>query len=152
VQQQAQALGGEAGVKALRFWQELVHERRVMRPPPGRDYNAWQAANQDFLAGRAAMVITNSAFLRYLERNASFPVTVAPVPRDVRAAAALAHIQGSHALCDLIARKTSRRGVLRRQFINRIKDRLNIALGMRWAKIRGGPGCNIVEIGLCGRR
>jgi len=79
-------LGGEAGVKALRFWQELVHERRVMRPPPGRDYNAWQAANQDFLAGRAAMVMTSSAFLRYLERNASFPVTVAPVPSDVRAA------------------------------------------------------------------
>ncbi len=79
-------LGGEAGVKALRFWQELVHERRVMRPPPGRDYNAWQAANQDFLAGRAALVMTSSAFLRYLERNASFPVTAAPVPRDVRAA------------------------------------------------------------------
>lgn len=79
-------LGGDAGVKALRFWQELVHERRAMRPPPGRDYNAWQAANQDFLAGRAAMVMTSSAFLRYLERNATFPVTVAPVPRDVRAA------------------------------------------------------------------
>src|SRR5262249_57090307 len=38
-------LGGEAGVRAIRFWQSLVREDRTMKPPPGRDYNAWQAAN-----------------------------------------------------------------------------------------------------------
>jgi sn-glycerol 3-phosphate transport system substrate-binding protein len=80
------ALGGEAGVKALRFWQELVHVHKVMRPPPGRDYNAWGATNQDFLAERAAITWTSTAFLRYLEENARFPVVAAPLPADVRRA------------------------------------------------------------------
>jgi sn-glycerol 3-phosphate transport system substrate-binding protein len=79
-------LGGDAGEKALRFWQELVHVHQVMRPPPGRDYNAWSATNQDFLAGRAAFIWTSTAYLRYLEDNAKFPVRAAPLPRDVRAA------------------------------------------------------------------
>jgi sn-glycerol 3-phosphate transport system substrate-binding protein len=78
-------LGGEAGVRALELWQRLVHEDRTMKPPPGRDYNAWQVANSDFLSRKAAMIWTSTAFLRYLEQNASFEVGVAPLPRDVRA-------------------------------------------------------------------
>jgi sn-glycerol 3-phosphate transport system substrate-binding protein len=77
-------LGGEAGEKALRFLQRLVHTERVMRAPPGRDYNAWQAANQNFLAGRAAITWTSTAYLRYLEETARFPVVAAPLPRDVK--------------------------------------------------------------------
>jgi sn-glycerol 3-phosphate transport system substrate-binding protein len=76
--------GGAAGVKALAFWQRLVHRERVMRLPPGRDYNAWQVTNQDFLAGRVAMTWMSTAFLRYIEENARFPVVVAPLPGDVR--------------------------------------------------------------------
>jgi sn-glycerol 3-phosphate transport system substrate-binding protein len=79
-------LGGEAGEKALRLWQRMVHEDRSMRPPPGRDYNAWQVTNQDFLAGRAAFIWTSTAFLRYLEENARFPVVAAPLPSEARAA------------------------------------------------------------------
>jgi sn-glycerol 3-phosphate transport system substrate-binding protein len=79
-------LGGEAGVKAITLWQTLVHQDRTMKPPPGRDYNAWQVTNTDFLAGRAAMIWTSTAFLRYLEENAKFPVIAAPLPRDVRLA------------------------------------------------------------------
>jgi sn-glycerol 3-phosphate transport system substrate-binding protein len=78
--------GGEAGVKALAFWQRLVHRERVMRLPPGRDYNAWQVTNQDFLAGRVAMTWMSTAFMRYLEENARFPVVVAPLPGDLRRA------------------------------------------------------------------
>jgi sn-glycerol 3-phosphate transport system substrate-binding protein len=81
----APTLGGEAGVRALELWQTLVHLDRSMRPPPGRDYNAWQVANTDFLAGRAAMIWTSTAFLRYLEENAKFEVGAAPLPRDARA-------------------------------------------------------------------
>lgn len=77
-------LGAEAGERALALWQRLVHEQGVMRPPPGRDYNAWQVTNLDFLAGRAAMIWTSTAFLRYLEENAKFRVVAAPLPRDVR--------------------------------------------------------------------
>lgn len=78
-------LGGDAGVRALRHWQDLVHRARTMRPPPGRDYDAWNVTNQDFLAGKVAYVWTSTAYLRYLEESAKFPVVAAPLPRDVRA-------------------------------------------------------------------
>ncbi len=77
-------LGGDAGVKALKFWQSLVHEHKVMRPPPGRDFNAWDAANTDFLAGRAGITWTSTAYLRYIEKNAKFPVVTCPLPGDVK--------------------------------------------------------------------
>ncbi|MBW2522663.1 MAG: ABC transporter substrate-binding protein [Deltaproteobacteria bacterium] len=77
-------LGGEAGAQAIELWQQMVHEDRSMKPPPGRDYDAWQATNTDFLAGRAAMIWTSTAFLRYLERNASFEVGAAPLPGNRR--------------------------------------------------------------------
>ena len=81
----APTLGGESGVRALELWQTMVHQDRSMKPPPGRDYNAWQVANTDFLSGRAAMIWTSTAFLRYLEDNAPFPVGAARLPRGVRA-------------------------------------------------------------------
>ena len=59
---------------------------RVMQPPLGRDYNAWQVAMQDFLAGRAAMIWSSTAFFRYVEENARFEVRAAPLPGDVRRA------------------------------------------------------------------
>ena len=41
--------------------------------------------NQDFLGGRAAFIWTSTAYIRYLEDNARFPVVAAPLPSDVRA-------------------------------------------------------------------
>lgn len=76
-------LGGAAGEKALSYWQSLV-KSGVMRPPPGRDYNAWQVVNQDFLAGRVAMIWTSTAYLRYLEETARFRILCAKLPRDVK--------------------------------------------------------------------
>ena len=78
-------LGGEAGEEVVRFWQRLVHRDRVMRPPPGRDYQAWQSQNESFLQGRVAMMWSSTAYVRYLEQNARFPVIAAPLPRGVRA-------------------------------------------------------------------
>jgi sn-glycerol 3-phosphate transport system substrate-binding protein len=74
-------LGGEAGIRAIELWQAMVREDRSMKPPAGRDYNAWEVTNSDFLARRAAMIWTSTAFLRYLEDNAGFPVRAAPLPR-----------------------------------------------------------------------
>jgi sn-glycerol 3-phosphate transport system substrate-binding protein len=79
-------LGGDAGIAALDFWQTLVHRDRVMRPPLGRDYNAWQVAMQDFLSGRAAIIWSSTAFLRYVEENARFRVKVASLPGETRRA------------------------------------------------------------------
>jgi sn-glycerol 3-phosphate transport system substrate-binding protein len=79
-------LGGEAGVRALQLWQRMANDLRCMRPPAGRDYNAWQVTNGDFIARRAAIIFTSTAFLRYLEDNAPFPVKAAPMPSDKQAA------------------------------------------------------------------
>jgi sn-glycerol 3-phosphate transport system substrate-binding protein len=79
------SLGGAAGEDALRFWQRLVQKDRVMRPPPGRDYQAWQSTNESFLRGRVAMMWSSTAYVRYLETNARFPVVAAPLPRRDRA-------------------------------------------------------------------
>ena len=79
------SLGGAAGEEALGFWQRLVQTARVMRPPPGRDYQAWQSTNESFLRGRVAMMWSSTAYVRYLETNARFPVVTAPLPRRVRA-------------------------------------------------------------------
>src|SRR6185295_8046221 len=35
--------------------------------------------------GRAAFIWTSTAYIRYLEDNAKFPVVAAPLPKDVRA-------------------------------------------------------------------
>lgn len=77
------SLGDGAGVAALAFWQRLVGEG-VMKPPPGRDYNAWEQLSQDFLSGRVAMMWSSTAFLRYLEETADFPISAHPLPRGVR--------------------------------------------------------------------
>jgi sn-glycerol 3-phosphate transport system substrate-binding protein len=78
-------LGGDAGEEAIRFWQRLVRQERVMRPPPGRDYQAWQSSNESFLQGRIAIMWSSTAYVRYLEDNARFPVVAAPLPRRLRA-------------------------------------------------------------------
>ena len=79
------SLGDEAGVEALSFWQELV-QSGWMKPPPGRDYNAWEQCNQDFLAQRVAMIWSSTAFLKYLEAHAPFRVLAAPLPANRRRA------------------------------------------------------------------
>ncbi len=73
------SLGDAAGVEALELWQALVAEG-VMQPPTGRDYNAWERQNQAFLAGRVAMIWSSTAFVRYFEETAGFPVRAAPLP------------------------------------------------------------------------
>lgn len=77
-------LGGEAGVRALRFWQQLVTEDRCMKRSAGREASANESTNSDFLSGRAAMIWNSTAFLKYLEQNARFPVVAAPLPADRR--------------------------------------------------------------------
>lgn len=79
------SLGDQAGVAALKLWQELVGGG-LMKPPPGRDYNAWEQCNQDFLSGRVAMIWSSTAFLKYLETHARFEVLAAPLPAFVKRA------------------------------------------------------------------
>jgi sn-glycerol 3-phosphate transport system substrate-binding protein len=78
-------LGGDAGAAALGLWQRMVRAR-VMKPPPGRDFNAWEQLSQDFLSGRVAVMWSSTAFVRYLEETADFPVQALPLPAGIRPA------------------------------------------------------------------
>ncbi len=82
----APRLDAPAAQAAVEFFRTLVQVDVTMKPPTGRDYNAWQVINSEFLAGRIAMIWTSTAFLRYLEENASFPIVAAPLPVGTRAA------------------------------------------------------------------
>lgn len=72
--------GGRAGVE---LWRELI-AAGTMRPPPGRDYNAWQVVNGDFVAQKAAMIWTSCAYLRYFDANAKFPWRAHALPGFAR--------------------------------------------------------------------
>ena len=76
-------LGGDAGLRALQLWKDMAAAGHMMLPA-GRDYNAWTVTNTEFLAGRVAMIWSSTAFVRYLEENAKFPVVAAPLPKDAR--------------------------------------------------------------------
>ena len=77
-------LGGKLGVEAVEFWQTLVNRDRTMKPPPGRDANAMEITNRDFLSERIPMMWTSTAFLNYLEENAAFDVRAVALPRHRR--------------------------------------------------------------------
>ncbi|MFO0613139.1 MAG: ABC transporter substrate-binding protein [Polyangiaceae bacterium] len=80
------ALDSDAAAEAIELWRELVGAG-VMRPPPGRDYDAWEVVNGDFFAKRAAMIWTSNAYLRKFDDNAKFRWRAAPLPRGVRGSA-----------------------------------------------------------------
>ncbi len=71
--------GSGPGVDALRLFMDMTAEGS-MRLPPGRDYSAWETAHADFVGGRAAMVITSTAFLAYITDTARFDVGAAALP------------------------------------------------------------------------
>lgn len=77
--------GQGPGQEAVKLWQELIAAKH-MRVPAGRDYNAWQVANADFINQKVAMVWTSTAFLAYFEENAKFPFKTAFLPGKVKQA------------------------------------------------------------------
>lgn len=74
------------GRRALEALVAMVKEDGSMRHPPGRDYNAWQVTNTDFLNEKAAMIWTSTAFLAYFHENAKFEFGTAFLPGDARRA------------------------------------------------------------------
>ena len=78
--QHGKAAFAEAGAEPLRLWSSMIHDKKSMKHPPGRDYNAWEATNTDFLNERVAMIWTSTAFLAYFEENAKFDFGTAFLP------------------------------------------------------------------------
>lgn len=78
------AVFAKAGGEALQFWVDNVNKYQVMKRPPGKDYNAWEVTNTDFLNQKVAMIITSTAFLAYLTDNAPFQIGTAFLPKKER--------------------------------------------------------------------
>ncbi|MBH23617.1 MAG: ABC transporter substrate-binding protein [Myxococcales bacterium] len=76
----------EPGIKALDHLVRMVKEHKSMKHPPGRDYNAWEVANTDFLNQKVAMIWTSTAYLKYFKLNAKFEVGTAFLPKQVKRA------------------------------------------------------------------
>jgi sn-glycerol 3-phosphate transport system substrate-binding protein len=79
-----QAAFRQKGGEALQFWMDLVNKDKIMKRPPGKDYNAWEVTNTDFINQKAAMIYTSTAFVNYLTENAKFKVATAFLPRKER--------------------------------------------------------------------
>jgi sn-glycerol 3-phosphate transport system substrate-binding protein len=52
----------EIGTKPLYFWRKLIDEG-IMKMPPGKEYNSWEVAMQDFLNGKTSMIMTSTGYL-----------------------------------------------------------------------------------------
>ena len=76
----------DKGAEALQFWVDLVNKDKTMKRPPGKDYNAWEVTNTDFLNQRVAMIFTSTAFLNYMTENAKFKLGTAFLPGKVKQA------------------------------------------------------------------
>jgi len=76
----------DKGTEALQFWVDLVNRDKTMKRPPGKDYNAWEVTNTDFLNQRAAMIYTSTAFLNHMTQNAKFKLGTAFLPGKVKQA------------------------------------------------------------------
>lgn len=71
-----------AGIDALTFWNELVHQDKTTKVPPGEGFNAWNAAKADFIGGKAGMILTSTGDIAYLVKNAKFQVGTGFIPKQ----------------------------------------------------------------------
>lgn len=76
------AFGGEEGQRALQTLVDMTNKDKTMKHPPGRDFNAWEVANTDFLNEKTAMIWTSTAFLAFFKENAKFEFGTAFLPGD----------------------------------------------------------------------
>lgn len=74
------------GAEALQYWVDMVNKYKYMKYPPGKDYNSWTVANNDFINQRAGIIWTSTAFITYLTENSPFKVQCAFLPKKVKRA------------------------------------------------------------------
>jgi len=82
-----QAAFRQKGGEALQFWVDLVNKNKIMKRPAGKDYNAWEITNTDFINQKAAIIFTSTAFVNYLTENAKFKIGTAFLPKKEKFAA-----------------------------------------------------------------
>ncbi len=77
----------QKGGEALQYWVDMVNKHKIMKRPGGKDYNAWEVTNTDFINQKAAMIFTSTAFVNYLTENVKFKMGTAFLPKKEKFAA-----------------------------------------------------------------
>lgn len=77
------AFNNEIGVNALGLWQDMMKEG-IMQLPPGEGYDAWDAAKDAFVNGKAGMTFQSTASLAGLMEQADgkFTINTAFLPAE----------------------------------------------------------------------
>ncbi|WP_027417081.1 ABC transporter substrate-binding protein [Aneurinibacillus terranovensis] len=67
-------------IEPITFWKGMMDEGS-MKMPPGAKYDAWEAADNDFVNGKAAMIFDSTGSLNMLLDQAKFRVGTAFLPK-----------------------------------------------------------------------
>ena len=76
-------LNNETGTEPLAMWKSMISEG-IMKAPPGKEYNSYEAARSDFSAGITGMIVTSSGDLGTLNSSCDFEVGTAFLPKNTR--------------------------------------------------------------------
>ena len=77
------AYNNEAGIKPLALWEAMIAEGS-MKAPPGKEYNSWVAARQDFAAEIAGMIVVSAGDLGSLTAACKFDFGTCFLPANTR--------------------------------------------------------------------
>jgi sn-glycerol 3-phosphate transport system substrate-binding protein len=73
----------EIGTKPLYFWKDMIKDGS-MKIPPGKEYNSFEVARNDFAAGIVSMISDSTGALRLHQDTCEFEVGTAFLPKDSR--------------------------------------------------------------------
>jgi sn-glycerol 3-phosphate transport system substrate-binding protein len=68
------------GIAPITYWKNMIAEGS-MKMPPGAKYDAWEAADNDFINGKVAMIFDSTGSLNMLLDKAKFNVGTAFLPK-----------------------------------------------------------------------
>lgn len=71
------------GIEPLGMWKSMISEG-IMKAPPGKEYNSYEAARSDFAAGITAMIVTSSGDLGTLTNSCDFEIGTCFLPANKR--------------------------------------------------------------------
>ena len=77
------AFNNETGTMPLELWKNMINEG-IMKAPPGKEYNSYEAARSDFAAGITGMIVVSSGDLGTLSASCDFEIGTCFLPKNTR--------------------------------------------------------------------
>jgi len=73
----------DAGIQPLYLWKNMINDG-IMKAPPGKEYNSYEAARSDFAAGITGMIVCSSGDLGTLKGTCDFEIGTCFLPKNTR--------------------------------------------------------------------